>query len=81
MRFKVCSDRATVVVFEPTADEHRLDAGATITIEWPAGGDDGLVSVVGDMLVVWAPSGGYTRAWRSDGTEIYVGPESGPDAS
>ncbi len=80
MRFLIRSDRCVTVAFEPTAAEYTLEQGKTITVEWPAGGDDGMVSLEADFFVVSAPSGGYNRAWGDDGVEIYIGPESGPDA-
>jgi hypothetical protein len=49
-------------------------------VEWFGGGDDGMLSMEAGQFVVAAPSGGYTRAWDSNGVEIYVGPESGPEA-
>ncbi|WP_234899753.1 hypothetical protein [Streptomyces filamentosus] len=75
------ADRQVVVAFEPTAAEFSLLENEMITVEWFAESEDGMVSMEGDNLVVSAPSGGYTRAWRRDGTEIYVGPESGSEAS
>jgi hypothetical protein len=39
-----------------------------------------MVELVGDEIVVQAPAGGYNRAWGPGGAEIYIGPESGPDA-
>ncbi|WP_239084369.1 hypothetical protein [Streptomyces sp. SID10692] len=68
------------VVFEPTAEEVSLRPGETLTVEWSAEKSDGMVSLERGDLVVSAPSGGYTRVWASDGTEIYVGPDSGGEA-
>jgi hypothetical protein len=76
MRFLIRSDREIVVAFEPTAAEYQLQPGATISVEWSGGGQDGMVCLEADNLVVWAPGGGHTRAWDSDGVEIHVGPQS-----
>ncbi|MFF9147177.1 hypothetical protein ACF1BN_20175 [Streptomyces sp. NPDC014861] len=81
MRFLIEADRQMTVVFEPTAEEFRLSAGETIVVEWFAESEDGMVSMEAGMFIVSAPRGGYTRAWRGDGTEIYIGPESGSEAS
>lgn len=54
--------------------------GTPIIVEWPEGGDDGMVALEDGKFVISAPRGGYTRAWHEGGAEIYVGPESGPDA-
>ncbi|MFD0200197.1 MULTISPECIES: hypothetical protein [Saccharothrix] len=80
MRFVIRADRRIVVAFEPTAEEFPLQPGETIVVEWFARHEDGMVSLEADNFVVAAPTGGYTRAWRSDGSEIYIGPESGPDS-
>lgn len=80
MRFVIRADRPVVVAFEPTAAERLLEPGETIVVEWFGGGDDGMVSMEAGCFVVAAPSGGYTKAWDSDGMEIYIGPESGPEA-
>ncbi|MYW78626.1 hypothetical protein F610DRAFT_05303 [Streptomyces sp. LaPpAH-199] len=80
MRFLVRADRDMTVVFEPTAEEVSLRPGETLTVEWFAEKSDGMVSLERGDLVVSAPSGGYTRVWASDGTEIYVGPDSGSEA-
>ncbi|MDT0267659.1 hypothetical protein RM844_15330 [Streptomyces sp. DSM 44915] len=80
MRFVVRADRSIVVAFEPTAAEHRLEPGSVMTVEWFGGGDDGMVSMEAEYLVIAAPTGGYTRAWESDGMEIYIGAESGSEA-
>ncbi|PKV83323.1 hypothetical protein [Streptomyces sp. TLI_146] len=80
MRFIIRADRDITVAFEPTAAEYALAPGRQIVVEWPEGGDDGMVSMEADDFVVTAPTGGYTRAWDAEGVEIYVGPESGPDA-
>lgn len=80
MRFVIRTDRRIVVAFEPTAAEYALEPGRSIVVEWPEGGDDGMVFLEAENLVVAAPSGGYSKAWDSDGVEIYVGPESGPEA-
>ncbi|MFV2118030.1 hypothetical protein ACE14D_06130 [Streptomyces sp. Act-28] len=80
MRFVICADRRIVVAFEPTAAEYVLEPGNRVIVEWFGGGDDGMVSMEAEDFVVAAPSGGYTRAWDSSGMEIYIGPESGPDA-
>lgn len=74
------ADRRTVVVFEPTAAEFTLEAHDRISVAWVGGSDPGSISLEAGDLVVWTPAGGYTRAWQSDGTEVHVGPESGPDA-
>jgi hypothetical protein len=78
MRFMIRSDKEVTVAFEPTAEEYTLSPGATIWVEWVDGGEDGMVAFEAGMFVVWAPGGGYTRAWNIDGTEIYTGPQSGP---
>jgi len=80
VRFVISSDREIVVAFEPTAAEYVLRPGQHINVEWFGGGDDGTVQLDAANLVVWAPSGGYNRAWDQVGVEIYIGPESGPDA-
>ncbi|MGW0708650.1 hypothetical protein ACWD4G_22310 [Streptomyces sp. NPDC002643] len=80
MRFVIRADREVVLAFEPTAAEYALEPGRPVVVEWFGQGDDGMVSLESGDLVVAAPSGGYTRAWDSDGAEIYIGPESGPDA-
>ncbi|SNR86372.1 hypothetical protein [Actinacidiphila glaucinigra] len=80
MRFLINADRRMVVVFEPTAAEYVMEPGKHVVVEWFNGGDDGMVSFEAEDFVVHAPSGGCTRAWDYEGTEIYIGPESGPDA-
>jgi hypothetical protein len=80
MRFAIRADRNITVAFEPTAAECMLESGRTIIVEWFGGGEDGMVSMEAENFVVSAPSGGYTRAWDAEGEEIYIGPESGPDA-
>ena len=77
MKFVIRSDRPIMVAFEPTAAETLLQPGTPIVVEWPLGGDDGMVSLEAKNFVIAAPTGGHTRAWYADGTEIYVGPESG----
>jgi hypothetical protein len=57
-----------------------LEPGKPIIVEWFGGGDDGMMSLEAENFVVAAPSGGYSRAWDADGVEIYIGPESGPEA-
>jgi hypothetical protein len=80
MRFVIHADRPIVVAFEPTAAECMLEPGRAMTVEWFGGGDDGMVSLEAENFVVAAPTGGYSRAWDADGVEIYIGPQSGPDA-
>lgn len=80
MRFVICADRRITVAFEPTAAERVLEPGKSIIVEWFGGGTDGMISLEVDNFVVAAPSGGYSRAWDADGAEIYIGPESGPNA-
>jgi hypothetical protein len=80
MRFKLKSEAEIVVAFEPTAAEYRLQPGESIVVEWPGDGTDGLVSLESGQLVVWAPTGTYNRAWRSNDEEVYIGPESGAEA-
>jgi len=81
MRFAIRADRRVTVAFEPTAAEYLLEPGEIVTVEWPGESGDGMVSMESEYFVVAAPSGGYNRAWRSDGKEIYIGPESGADAN
>jgi hypothetical protein len=69
-----------LVAFEPTAAEFNLPAGDAITVRWQGSAEDGIVGFEAGQLVVHAPTGGYTRAWDAAGAEIYIGPESGPDA-
>ncbi|MDX3644640.1 hypothetical protein [Streptomyces sp. MB09-02B] len=80
MRFIIRADKAMVVAFEPTAAEFSLEPGKKIIVEWLGGGEDGMVSLEAGTFVVAAPTGGHTRAWDADGVEIYVGPDSGPEA-
>ncbi|MFD9950070.1 hypothetical protein ACFWYW_56110 [Nonomuraea sp. NPDC059023] len=80
MKFHIKTDKKITVAFEPTAAEYELNAGEKILVEWFEGGDDGQVSLESDEFVIWAPGGGYTRAWNSNGVEIYIGPESGPES-
>ncbi|GCD41241.1 hypothetical protein GKJPGBOP_00894 [Streptomyces paromomycinus] len=80
MRFVIRTDRPVVVAFEPTAAEYFLEPGEDIVVEWFGEGGDGMVSLESANFVVSAPSGGYSRAWDSNGVEIYIGPESGPEA-
>ncbi len=80
MRFTMRTDRHIAVAFEPTAAEYMLEPGRPIAVEWFGGGDDGMVSMESGALIVAAPAGGHSRAWDADGREIYIGPESGPDA-
>ncbi|GHJ47512.1 hypothetical protein Cs7R123_48540 [Catellatospora sp. TT07R-123] len=80
MRFTLQSDREITVVFEPTAEEYTLPANGPIAVEWVDGTGEGVVSLEAGVLIVCARSGGYTRAWIKGGSEIYVGPESGPDS-
>ncbi|MFI6474853.1 hypothetical protein ACIBL5_31855 [Streptomyces sp. NPDC050516] len=80
MRFVIRTDRPVTVAFEPTAAECALEPGRPIVVEWFGEGDDGMVSMEAENFVVAAPSGGYSRAWDADGLEIYIGPESGPEA-
>lgn len=80
MRFAIRADRHITVAFEPTAAECVLEPGRGITVEWFEGSEDGMVSIEAENLVVSAPSGGYSRAWDADNVEIYIGPESGPEA-
>ena len=78
---KLESDREVLVAFEPTAAQFKLHAGARITLQWDGSAEDGIVALDSGHLVVHAPTGGFTRAWDdAAGTEIYVGPESGPGA-
>lgn len=82
MRFTIKSDVDISVAFEPTAEVYPLNAHEQITVEWTAGADDGAVNLQRGELIVHLPSrGSRMRAWRSDGREIYVGPDSGPGAS
>ncbi|MEV6399412.1 hypothetical protein AB0M39_32270 [Streptomyces sp. NPDC051907] len=80
MKFLLNADRDMTVVFEPTAEEYALSPGETITVQWYGPGEDGMVSMENGDFVVHAPTAGHSRAWRSDGVEIYLGPDSGPDA-
>ncbi|MDX2649391.1 hypothetical protein PV341_38670 [Streptomyces sp. PA03-1a] len=80
MRFLINADRRMVVVFEPAAAEYVMEPDKDVVVEWFGDGDDGMVSFEAEDFVVHAPSGGYNRAWDSEGIEIYIGPESGPDA-
>ncbi|MEU5693043.1 hypothetical protein [Actinosynnema sp. NPDC020468] len=80
MRFVIRSDRQVVVAFEPTAAEYVLEPGATVAVEWFGEREDGMVSLEAGKFVIAAPTAGYIRAWDRDGVEIYIGPESGPDA-
>ncbi|MFB7288673.1 hypothetical protein [Actinacidiphila glaucinigra] len=79
MRFLIKADRRMVVVFEPTAAEYVMEPGKNIAVEWLGDSEDGMVSFEAEDFVVHAPSGGYSKAWDSEGIEIYIGPESGPD--
>ena len=79
--FRLETDREVVVAFEPTAAEFTLDAGAAITVRWHGPAEDGVVAYEVGQLVVHAPTGGYTRVWDQAGVEIYIGPESGTNAS
>lgn len=81
MRFLLRTDVPILLAFEPTAAEYELRRGEEIRVEWFGKYDDGTVGFEAGQLVVHAPAGGYTRAWRSSGEEIYIGPESGPEAS
>lgn len=74
------ADRQMTVVFEPAAEEYVLRQGETITVEWQGPAEDGMVAMDSGDLVVQPPTAGSVRAWRSDGGEIYTGPDSGPDA-
>ncbi|WP_436532895.1 hypothetical protein [Actinoplanes sp. HUAS TT8] len=81
MRFTITSDVAITVAFEPTAAIYPLRAGEEIIVEWTDGADDGAVTLEAGDMVVHTPSGGSRmRAWRSDGSEIHIGPDSGPEA-
>ncbi|MFB7173282.1 hypothetical protein ACFCYM_21025 [Streptomyces sp. NPDC056254] len=75
MQFHLVTDIPITVVFEPTGQEHRLDAGQAVLVRW-FDGDDGAVHWTDGHIVVYAPTSGYTRAWDSDGMEIDIGPES-----
>lgn len=78
MRFLIRSDKATIVAFEPTAERFLLEPNVNITVEWFGSGDDGMVAIEGEYLVVHAPRFSYTRAWDAEGNEIYIGPQSDP---
>lgn len=80
-RFVVESDENLTLVFEPAAEEYALDPGESVLVEWSGGHGPGTIKRAAGDLVIWPPDGGLTRAWRSDGSEIYVGPESGPESS
>lgn len=80
MRFQIEVDYDIVLMFEPTAREYSLRAGEIITVEWFDGTEQGMVRLTEGVIEVSATVGGYTRAWDSQGVEIYVGPESGDES-
>ncbi|MEV0675506.1 hypothetical protein AB0I60_03180 [Actinosynnema sp. NPDC050436] len=80
VRFILKPDRGTVVAFEPTATQYRLEAGEEMVVVWHGGREDGTIELVGNDVVVHAPSEGYTRAWNGRGQEVFVGLESDEDS-
>lgn len=72
-RFKVATlgDESIVVVFEPLGIEVQLATQDHLVVEWQGDGE-GEVSHAPGVLSIWDPTGGRSRAWTSDGTEIHL---------
>jgi hypothetical protein len=83
LRFSINSDVEITVAFEPAGEIYHLTPREPIVVEWSGEADDGEVYFQAGDIVVYPPSapGTTMRAWRSDGSEIYVGLDSGPEAN
>jgi hypothetical protein len=81
MKFVVASDRPITITVEPYVSRlYELRPDDEVMVEWEGAREDGRVELAGQQLVLHVPTVGTLRAWNARGTEIWFGPEAGPDA-